>query len=132
MSHPEKTASGPLERLPEEEIRHLLRGFPDSAIAAAIALRTGSEIENFEACLFGILMFYHPPGPKLTEGPPASDLRLHEDFGLDSISVLGAMLKIEELFDISVDHVEVAEVATISDARKLLIDKLSSAPAPHQ
>lgn len=132
MSHPEKTASGPLERLPEEEIRHLLRGFPDSAIAAAIALRTGSEIENFEACLFGILMFYHPPGTKLPEGPPASDLRLHEDFGLDSISVLGAMLKIEELFDISVDHVEVAEVATISDARKLLIDKLSSAPAPHQ
>ena len=48
MSHPEKTASGPLERLPEEEIRHLLRGFPDSAIAAAIALRTGSEIENFD------------------------------------------------------------------------------------
>ena len=44
----------------------------------------------------------------------------------------GAMLKIEELFDISVDHVEVAEVATISDARKLLVDKLSSAPAPHQ
>ena len=132
MSHPEKTASGPLERLPEEEIRHLLRGFPDSAIAAAIALRTGSEIENFEACLFGILMFYHPPGTKLPAGPSASDLRLHEDFGLDSISVLGAMLKIEELFDISVDHVEVAEVATISDARKLLIDKLSSAPAPHQ
>ena len=57
---------------------------------------------------------------------------LHEDFGLDSISVLGAMLKIEELFDISVDHVEVAEVSTISDARKLLVDKLSSAPTPHQ
>ena len=42
------------------------------------------------------------------------------------------MLKIEELFDIRVDHVEVAEVSTISDARKLLVDKLSSAPAPNE
>ena len=128
MSHPEQTGPGPLGRLPEDEIRHILRGFKDSAIAAAIALRTGCGTGDVEACLLGILMFYHPPGTELPEGPPASDLRLHEDFGLDSISVLGAMLKIEELFDIRVDHVEVAEISTISDARKLLVDKLSSTP----
>ncbi len=132
MSHSTSTASGPLGRLPEDEIRHLLRGFPNSAIAAAIALRTGSGIADFEACLVGILMFYLPPGTELPKGPPSGDLRLDEDFGLDSISVLGAMLKIEELFDIRVDHVEVAEVATIADARRLLVDKLSSAPAPNE
>ncbi len=132
MSHSTSTKSGPLEGLTEDEIRHLLRGFQNSAITAAIALRTGSGLADFEALLVGILMFYYPSGTELPEGSPAGDLRLHEDFGLDSISVLGAMLKIEELFDIRVDHVEVAEVSTISDTRKLLIDKLSSTPAPNE
>ncbi|HJM65833.1 MAG TPA: acyl carrier protein [Roseibacillus sp.] len=132
MNHSMVTMSGPLGRLPEDRIRHLLRGFPDSSIAGAIALRRGSALADFEACLFGILMFYQPPGTEPPEGPPSGDMRLHEDIGLDSISVLGAMLKIEELFDIRINHVELAEIVTIDDGRRLLAEKLIPAPGPNE
>ena len=122
--------TGPLKHLPEEEIRHLLRGFPDSSIAGAVALRSGAELEDFEACLFGILLFYRPPGTEPPKGEPSGEMRLQEDLGLDSMSMSEAMFKIEELFDISIDNAELAEVATIADARRLLVGKLSSTTDP--
>jgi acyl carrier protein len=119
---------GPLARLAESEIKHLLRGFPESSIAGALALRTGSRIADFEVCLFGILVFYRPPGTDAPDGAPSGAARLHEDLGFDSLSMSEAMFKIEDLFDISVDNAELAEIATIADARRLLVRKFQSQP----
>ena len=124
---------GPLAHLEESEIRHLLRGFPRSAISGALALRTGTRIADFEACLFGILVFYRPQGTDAPEGAPSGKARLHEDLGLDSLSMSEAMFKIEDLFDISVDNGELSAIKTITDARRLLSRKFNSRPpAPPQ
>lgn len=123
-------SSGPLKHLSEAEIEHLLRGFPSNSIAGALALRNGTRVADFEACLFGILVFYRPPGTDAPDGVPSGDMRLHEDLGLDSMSMSEAMFKIEELFDISIENAELAEVATIADARLLLIQKLKSSSLP--
>jgi acyl carrier protein len=122
-----KTAAvvpGPLNRLEVQDIRHILRGFPQSSIEGAIGLRTGSRVADFEACLFGILFFYRPAGTEGPEGEPSGDTRLHEDLGLDSLSMAEAMFKIEELFDIGIENGELAEVETVADARRLLQVKL--------
>ena len=119
-------APSPLERLTEAEIKHLLRGFSDASISAALALRTNSSIADFEACLFGILVFYRPPGMETPQGDPSGDTRLHENLGLDSLSMSEAMFKIEELFDRRVETEEIAEIVTISDARRMLVDKLET------
>lgn len=126
MNQPTITVPGPLAHMPEDEIRHLLRGFPNTSIEGAVALRSGAELADFEACLFGILLFYRPPGTPPPEGEPSGGMRLQEDLGLDSMSMSEAMFKIEELFDIMIDNAELAEVATIADARRLLVAKLSS------
>ena len=55
--------------------------------------------------------------------------RLRDDLGLDSLSMAEAMFKIEELFEIRVENEELAEIVTIADARRLLVDKLES-PTP--
>ena len=121
-------ANGALARLPENEIKYLLRGFPEASITGALALRTGKELADFEACLFGILVFYRPAGTDAPEGAPSGDMRLHEDLGLDSMSMSEAMFKIEELFDISIENAELAELTTIADARCLLLEKLNPPP----
>ena len=125
MSESAIAVSGPLARLPEEEVRHLLRGFPDASIEAAVRLRDGAELADYESCLFGILLFYRPPGTEPPEEDPSGEMRLQEDLGLDSMSMSEAMFKIEELFDIMIDNAELAEISTIADARRLLVSKLS-------
>lgn len=123
-------STGPLERLTEAEIEHLLRGFSRLSISGAIGLRKGSSIADFESCLFGILLFYRPSGTKAPEGRPSGDTRLHEDLGLDSLSMSEAMFKVEELFDITIDNAELADINTVADARRLLEAKLHAPLAP--
>ena len=53
---------------------------------------------------------------------------LREDLGLDSLSVAESMFKIEELFDVRVETTEIAEIITITDARRLLMGKLAAGP----
>lgn len=118
--------TAPLERLTEEEIEHLLRGFSRTSIAGAIGLRKGSSIADFESCLFGILLFYRPSGTRAPEDKPSADTRLHEDLGLDSLSMSEAMFKVEELFDITIDNAELADINTVADARRLLEEKLQA------
>ncbi len=115
---------GALSRFEEDEINQLLRGFSDSTIEAALALQSGSRIVDFEACLYGILIFFRPAGAQSAEGLPSGDTRLREDLGLDSLSMMEAMFKIEELFDISISNAELATIETIADARRLLEEKL--------
>ena len=126
---PVPMSAGPLGHLSAPEIEHLLRGFPQDSIAGALALRTDARVADYEACLFGILVFYRPPGTDAPDGVPSGEMRLHEDLGLDSMSMSEAMFKIEELFDISIENAELAEVATIADARRLLIREAES-PSP--
>ena len=120
--------TGPLAHLADSEIRHLLRGFPGSAISGALALRSGARIADFEACLFGILVFYRPHGTGAPDGAPSGTARLHEDLGLDSLSMSEAMFKIEDLFQIRVDNEELTAITTIADARRLLSRKMQSQP----
>lgn len=127
MSFPEpprKDLPAPLSHFTEEALRHSLRGFSDAAQKGAFALRAGSETSDFEACLFGILMFFRPAGSPTHDELPSPTTRLREDLGLDSLSMMEAMFKVEELFDISVSNSELAEIITIADARRLLEEKL--------
>ncbi len=116
----------PLAHHTEKEIEHLLRGFSDSTVAGTLGLRTGSKTADFEACLFGILSFYRPAGSEELDGVPSGQTSLHQDLGLDSLSMLEAMFKVEELFDIHIENAELTKIATIDDARRLVEDKLQS------
>ena len=116
----------PLERLTEAEVKHLLRWFSDTAISSALALRTGSNTDDFKSCLFGILIFYLPQGTTVPDFEPSVDTRIRDDLGLDSLSMAEAMFKIEELFDIRVENTEILEIITISDACCLLVEKLET------
>jgi len=126
MGNPTSGASGPLGRLTEDEIKHRLRGFPELAIKAALSLRTGTSSADVESCLYGILIFYLPAGTTLPAEQPSGDTRLREDLGLDSLSVAESMFKIEELFDRRVETDEIAGIVTISDARRMLMEKLET------
>jgi acyl carrier protein len=125
MSEIETPQQPPLLHQSESEINHLLRGFPESALASAQALRTTCSDDFLETCLFGLLSFYLPKGEEQSTVQNLPDALLREDLGLDSLALSEAMFKIEELFDIYIDNSELVDVLTIADARRLLTEKLA-------
>jgi len=131
MESAKQSATGPLGNQSAEEIEYLLRGFPDSAISSALALRDTFNNQALESCLLGILKFYLPEGAQTAESQTAESndhgiIRIKEDLGLDSLSIAESMFKIEELFDIPIEYDEIAEVETIADACRLLTQKMAA------
>jgi len=128
----EKLTTGPsshLAKLSEAEIAHLLRGFPDTTLSAALTLRSGDDEQAFISFLFGIVAFYLPAGTRPPENLPSDEIRLREDLGLDSLALAEAMFKVEELFAVTVGNSEIAAIETLADARRLLKEKLGSPEA---
>lgn len=125
MANAKQALTGPLANLSEEEIKHLLRGFPDKAISCALELRTKFSISVLEDCLYGILKFYLPEGAQTLEHSETGKIRIKDDLGLDSLSIAESMFKIEELFDVPIEYGEIAEVETIEDASRLLTQKMT-------
>lgn len=129
MANAKQAATGPLANQSAKEIEYLLRGFPDSAISSALALRSTFNIKELENCLHGILQFYLPEGAQPFEYNfecnDTGKIRIKEDLGLDSLSIAESMFKIEELFDIPIEYGEIAEVETIADASSLLTQKIT-------
>lgn len=131
MTTLESPIRSPLAHRTDAEIDHLLRGFSPAAIAAAKALRSEDSAANLDACLFGIMMFYLPSGTPPPASMPSGEARLREDLGLDSLSMAEAMYMVEELFAIQLENRDIAEAATIADARALIAAKLDpEAAAP--
>jgi acyl carrier protein len=128
MSTPGVLARCPLLRFSEDELEHSLRGFPEQARAASLALREKFSEENLEVFLYGIFLFYLPQGTKAPNEKPSGPVNLREDLGLDSLSLSEAMFKIEELFDVRIENTEIAEVTTLSDAGTLLFAKVTEEP----
>jgi acyl carrier protein len=115
----------PLAHLSESDIESQLRGYPVTTVTAAKGLRSPSQADEIEAFLLSLLAFFLPAGTNSTPPAPRSDLLLRDELGLDSLALAEAMFKIEDLFGIRVENVELAELRTLADARTLLTGKLS-------
>ncbi len=126
MAGKNQKLTGPLGNQSTEEIKFLLRGFPDTAISGALALRHTFNITELQDCLHGILKFYLPPGAQTSGTIETGSIRIKEDLGLDSLSIAESMFKIEEVFGIQIDFREISEIVTISDASHLLTQKLAA------
>jgi acyl carrier protein len=55
---------------------------------------------------------------------------LRKDLGLDSLTMLGLLFKIEEAFDLEVPNEDLPLLTTVADVVRYVEDKLGVTPAP--
>lgn len=117
-------ANALLQHFTESEIRHELRGFPERAVVAVIGLKQESSAEALKNAVPEILAFYLPRGVStdLTTQPPSA--RLREDLGVDSLTFAEAAFKMEELFRVRIENVELAEIKTLGELLEFVAQKL--------
>jgi acyl carrier protein len=110
-----------------EQIREELLGFPTSCIDAALRYQESGGFDDFCAMLPGMITFHLPRGAAPLPEPLEDTVRLHQDLGLDSLSLTEMAFKLDDVFGVSLETTDMIGVTTVGDLKALLQRKLGSA-----
>lgn len=111
----------------EEEIQELkesLRRCPEGTFEAALAYRESGDPEQVPSIVMGIVERFLEPElrPKLKEGDDS--LRLIEDLGVDSLTMMEIVILVEETVGISFDNQELREIRTVGEVKEYMNRKI--------
>jgi len=106
------------------DLRILLRRCSPSTYAAACQFRQTRDHDLLPAIIFGVIERYvdRPSRPKL-QGP-AENVRLSEDLGLDSLTVLELVVLAEDTLQVPLSVEEPPPLRTLADLQHYLTLKL--------
>ena len=126
--------SGPtLAPLPDDDrqLRETLRYCAPSTYEAAQLFRTTARPEYVSAILHGVLQHYMEPDLRTHFRAPADSLRLQEDLGLDSLTLMEIVIRLEDVLQISIRDDELRKLRTVGEVQRLIERTVAAAgPAP--
>ncbi len=121
MSTPEEFTVKSAAQIQEE-----LLGFPAACIEAALRYQASGAFADFTAMLPGMITFHLPRGAAPLPDPLEDTVRLHQDLGLDSLSLTEMAFKLDDVFGVSLETTDMIGVVTVGDLKTLLQRKLDA------
>lgn len=105
----------------EAQIKEALRRCSPSTIEAALAYRRTNDFSQLPAVIFGIVERYVDPGlrPQLS-APGVEDLRVVEDLGLDSLTIMEIVMLVEEVALVTISNNDLRELRTLGDIKNFV------------
>jgi 3-hydroxyacyl-[acyl-carrier-protein] dehydratase len=117
------SVSGPNGKTPlppqdEADLRERLRRCGPETVEAVLAYRQEGNPSRLPEAVLGMLQRFVEPDmrPRLA-GPGADDLRVMEDLGLDSFSLLELVALVEDVLKISISTEELRGLRTVGDVK---------------
>ncbi len=102
----------------ESALRESLRRCSEKTINAAIALRRTGDSSQIPAIILGILdRFVEPELRPRLAAADSDDLRVVEDLGLDSLTMMEVVMLVEEVTKTRIENEELRGLATIGDIK---------------
>ncbi len=114
----------------ESQLRESLKRCSEATIAAAIRFRASKDPALIPVIVLGVIERFLEPASaaRLREGD--DDLRVMEDLGLDSLTLMEAVILIEEVVQISINNDELRNLRTVGDIRIFIDHKVRGLPPP--
>ena len=114
----------------EDYLRDVLKHCSAATFEAARQFRRTGSAELLPAIILGIIERHVEPDlrAKLTE--PDDTLRLIEDLGIDSLTLMEVVALTEDVFQVSISSRELCELRTVGDFKRFMIFKLCGLPVP--
>lgn len=132
MSDPVTTAAAAQVFSPEDEalLRESLRRCSPATLEAALAYRQGKDAKHLPAVVIGIIERFVDPElrPKLATGE--DDLRLVEDLGIDSLTMMEIVMMVEEVVQMQINNEELRNLRTVGDVKTFIDCKARGLPLP--
>jgi 3-hydroxyacyl-[acyl-carrier-protein] dehydratase len=127
---PANDAAKPSPQEDDAILRESLKRCSASTYEAASQFRKTKNTEHLPAIILGIVERFVEPDlrPKLKD--PDDDLRLIEDLGIDSLTMMEIVMLVEEVVQMSINNEELRNLRTIGDVKQFIECKVRGLPLP--
>jgi len=114
----------------EEDLKELLKRCPVGTYEAALAFRKTKDISQVEIIVMGIIDRHLEPEQREILADSDDTLRMFEDLGMDSLTMLEVVMLVEQTLEVSIDNEELRDLRTIGDVKAYLNAKAKGEEPP--
>jgi 3-hydroxyacyl-[acyl-carrier-protein] dehydratase len=111
------------------DLQEGLRRCSPATIAAAIRYREKGDVTAIKQVAFGIIERYQPATAAVKLSAATENMRLKEDIGLDSLTLLEIIMSMEEVLKLRIENEELREIRTLGQLNTFLNSKISGGKA---
>jgi 3-hydroxyacyl-[acyl-carrier-protein] dehydratase len=117
---------------PEEEsaLRESLKRCSPSTFEAAIQFRKTGNPEHLPAVVIGVIERFVEPDLRVKLKDADDDLRLIEDLGIDSLTMMEIVILVEDVLQMSINNDELRNLRTVGDVKMFIDCKVRGLPLP--
>ena len=117
---------------PEDEtaLREALKRCSPSTFEAAVQFRRTSNPEHLPAVVIGVIERFVEPDLRSKLKDADDDLRLIEDLGIDSLTMMEIVILVEDVLQMSINNDELRNLRTVGDVKTFIDCKVRGLPVP--
>jgi len=117
---------------PEDEValRESLKRCSPSTFEAAVQFRKTGNPEHLPAVVIGVIERFVEPDLRTKLKDADDDLRLIEDLGVDSLTMMEIVILVEEVLHMSINNDELRNLRTVGDVKMFIDCKVRGLPLP--
>lgn len=117
---------------PEDEamLRESLKRCSPSTFEAAVQFRKTGNPEHLPAVVIGVIERFVEPDLRTKLKDADDDLRLIEDLGIDSLTMMEIVILVEEVLQMSINNEELRNLRTVGDVKTFIDCKVRGLPLP--
>ena len=114
----------------EEDLKDLLKRCPPGTYEAAVAFRKNKDANYVEKIVMGIIDRHLEPDQREILANSDDMLRMYEDLGMDSLTMLEIVMLVEQTLEVSIDNEELRDLRTVGDVKAYLHAKAKGEEPP--
>jgi acyl carrier protein len=129
-NRPLPLATKPFAPDDEAALREALKRCSPSTFEAAVQFRKTGNADHMPAVVIGVIERFVEPDlrPKLKDAD--DDLRLIEDLGIDSLTMMEIVILVEDVLQLSINNDELRNLRTVGDVKTFIDCKIRGLPLP--
>ncbi len=129
---PKSLPTAPKPFAPEDEValREALKRCSPSTFEAAVQFRKTGNPEHVPAVVIGIIERFVEPDLRMKLKDADDDLRLIEDLGIDSLTMMEIVILVEDVLQMTINNDELRNLRTVGDVKTFIDCKIRGLPLP--
>jgi len=124
------TPSKPFAPEDEAALREALKRCSPSTFEAAVQYRKTGNPEHVPAVVIGVIERFVEPDLRMKLKDADDDLRLIEDLGIDSLTMMEIVILVEDVLQMSINNDELRNLRTVGDVKTFIDCKIRGLPLP--